>query len=26
VLADSNPWADATVIEQPGTTIDLPDA
>ena len=26
VLADANPWADATVIEQPGTTIDLPDA
>jgi hypothetical protein len=26
VLADANPSADATVIEQPGTTIDLPDA
>lgn len=26
VLADANPWADATVIEQPGTMIALPDA
>ncbi len=26
VLADANRWADPTLIEQPGTTIDLPDA
>jgi hypothetical protein len=26
VLADANPWADATRLERPGTTIDLPDA
>ncbi len=26
VLADANPWVDPTLIEQPGTTIDLPDA
>jgi nucleoid-associated protein YgaU len=26
VLADANQWADPTLIEQPGTTIDLPDA
>jgi len=26
VLADSNPFADATELEQPGRTIDLPDA
>ena len=26
VLADANPWADATRLEQPGQTIDLPDA
>jgi hypothetical protein len=25
VLADANPWADATTLERPGTTIDLPD-
>jgi hypothetical protein len=26
VLADANPFHDATRLEQPGTTIDLPDA
>ena len=26
VLADANPWSDATQLEQPGETIDLPDA
>lgn len=26
VLADANPWADATRLEHPGQTIDLPDA
>lgn len=26
VLADANPWPDATGLEQPGRTIDLPDA
>lgn len=25
-LADANPWRDATRLEQPGQTIDLPDA
>ncbi len=26
LLADANPFADATRLEQPGRTIDLPDA
>jgi hypothetical protein len=26
VLADANPYFDATVLERPGLTIDLPDA
>jgi hypothetical protein len=26
VLADANPFADATELERPGLTIDLPDA
>jgi hypothetical protein len=26
VLADANPWPDATELERPGRTIDLPDA
>jgi hypothetical protein len=26
LLADANPFADATCLEQPGRTIDLPDA
>ncbi len=25
LLADANPWADATRLEEPGRTIDLPD-
>jgi len=25
-LADANPWADATEVEQPGQIIELPDA
>jgi hypothetical protein len=25
LLADANPWADATRLERPGTTIDIPD-
>lgn len=24
-LADANPWPDATMLEEPGTTLDLPD-
>jgi hypothetical protein len=26
LLADANPWPDATRLERPGQTIDLPDA
>ncbi len=26
VLADANPWADATVLERPGLIIEVPDA
>lgn len=26
VLADANPWADATRLEEPGETIELPSA
>jgi nucleoid-associated protein YgaU len=26
LLADANPWFDATMLERPGQTIDLPDA
>jgi hypothetical protein len=26
LLADANPWMDATLVERPGETIELPDA